>query len=145
MRSLKSAFHGHPCLGLRVQVVHGLGEANRLEWVTTGRLSHEFLLFGIRGQIRSSHATTSASLVVKLARTRHSQANHSRFRELIEQVSPGPYLELYGREELPNTGLDGLRQSSRAETILMHQVTVSTERRVSGRGPLIEKSHHAVH
>ena len=24
-------------------------------------------------------------------------------RELIEQVSPGPYLELYGREEHPNT------------------------------------------
>jgi N6-adenosine-specific RNA methylase IME4 len=23
---------------------------------------------------------------------------------MIEQVSPGPYLELYGREEQPNTG-----------------------------------------
>lgn len=26
------------------------------------------------------------------------------FRELIEQVSPGPYLELCGREEQPNSG-----------------------------------------
>jgi N6-adenosine-specific RNA methylase IME4 len=26
------------------------------------------------------------------------------FRELIDRVSPGAYLELYGREEQPNTG-----------------------------------------
>ena len=40
---------------------------------------------------------------VVASRTVHSRKPF-RFRELIEQVSPGPYLELYGREEQPNTG-----------------------------------------
>ena len=35
-------------------------------------------------------------------RTVHSRKPY-RVRELIEQVSPGPYLELYGREEIPHS------------------------------------------
>jgi N6-adenosine-specific RNA methylase IME4 len=35
-------------------------------------------------------------------RTVHSRKPFA-FRELIERVSPGPYLELYGREEQPRT------------------------------------------
>lgn len=65
------------------------------------RVSHEFLLFGIRGRL--PFARNDIRSWVLAPRTRHSRKPF-RFRELIEQVSPGPYLELYGREEQPNTG-----------------------------------------
>lgn len=65
------------------------------------RVSHEFLLFGIRGRLR--FARNDARSWVVAPRTRHSRKPFC-FRELIEEVSPGPYLELYGREEQPNTG-----------------------------------------
>ena len=65
------------------------------------RVSHEFLLFGVRGRLRFGRNDVPSWLVAP--RTRHSRKPFC-FRELIEQVSPGPYLELYGREEQPNTG-----------------------------------------
>lgn len=64
------------------------------------RLSHEFLLFGIRGKLK--FARNDVCSWRQAPRTRHSKKPFC-FRELIEQVSPGPYLELYGREEQPNT------------------------------------------
>lgn len=65
------------------------------------RVSHEFLLLGVRGNLPfQSHTIQSWQLA---RRTVHSRKPFL-FRGLIEQVSPGPYLELYGREELPNTG-----------------------------------------
>ena len=64
------------------------------------RVSHEFLLFGIRGRLR--FARNDARSWVIAPRTRHSRKPFC-FRELVEEVSPGPYLELYGREEQPNT------------------------------------------
>lgn len=65
------------------------------------RVSHEFLLFGIRGRLRFARNDVRSWLVAP--RTRHSRKPFC-FRALIEQVSPGPYLELYGREEQPNSG-----------------------------------------
>jgi N6-adenosine-specific RNA methylase IME4 len=65
------------------------------------RVSHEFLVLGVRGQLRFRRNDVSSWIVVP--RTTHSRKPF-RFRELIEQVSPGPYLELYGREEQPNSG-----------------------------------------
>ncbi len=64
------------------------------------RLSHEFLLFGIRGKLK--FARNDVRSWRQAPRTRHSKKPFC-FRELIEQVSPGPYLELYGRVEQPNT------------------------------------------
>lgn len=64
------------------------------------RVSHEFLLLGVRGRLRFGRNDVASWVVAP--RTRHSRKPF-RFRELIEQVSPGPYLELYGREEQPNT------------------------------------------
>lgn len=65
------------------------------------RVSHEFLLLGVRGRL-PFHVRTICSW--QLAR----RIAHSRkpylFRGLIEQVSPGPYLELYGRQEQPDGG-----------------------------------------
>ncbi|MEZ6127097.1 MAG: MT-A70 family methyltransferase [Planctomycetaceae bacterium] len=64
------------------------------------RVSHEYLLFGIRGDLpfRSNKVRSWQSA----RRTAHSRKPFL-FRGLIEQVSPGPYLELYGREEQPNS------------------------------------------
>ncbi|MBI3861094.1 MAG: hypothetical protein HY290_04280 [Planctomycetia bacterium] len=65
------------------------------------RVSHEFLLLGVRGSLpfrdRSQRSWISAP------RMEHSR-KPGRVRLLIEQVSPGPYLELYGRAEIPDSG-----------------------------------------
>ena len=64
------------------------------------RVSHEYCLFGSQGRL--SFRRNDILSWVLARRTVHSRKPF-RFRELIEQVSPGPYLELYGREEQPNT------------------------------------------
>ena len=64
------------------------------------RVSHEFLLFDVRGSM--TFGRNDLPSWVLAPRTVHSRKPF-RFRELVEQVSPGPYLELYGREEQPNT------------------------------------------
>ena len=59
------------------------------------RVSHEFLLLGVKGGlVFDDHAQMSW---VEADRTRHSRKPRV-VRERIEKVSPGPYLELYGRE-----------------------------------------------
>jgi N6-adenosine-specific RNA methylase IME4 len=65
------------------------------------RVSHEFLLLGVRGNLRFQDHTCRSWQLAR--RTIHSRKPFV-FRELIERVSPGPYLELYGREEQPNCG-----------------------------------------
>jgi N6-adenosine-specific RNA methylase IME4 len=59
------------------------------------RVSHEFLLLGVRGGLLFRDRTCRSWLLAR--RTLHSRKPFA-FRELIERVSPGPYLELYGRE-----------------------------------------------
>ncbi len=65
------------------------------------RVSHEFLLLGVRGNLPFQARTIRSWQLAR--RTVHSRKPFL-FRSLIEQVSPGPYLELYGREEQPHTG-----------------------------------------
>lgn len=65
------------------------------------RVSHEFLLLGVRGNLPFRDHTCKSWLMAR--RTLHSRKPFA-VRELIERVSPGPYLELFGREEQPNTG-----------------------------------------
>jgi N6-adenosine-specific RNA methylase IME4 len=65
------------------------------------RVSHEYLLLGVRGNLPFRDRTCRSWLSAR--RTAHSRKPFA-FRKMIEQVSPGPYLELYGREEQPNTG-----------------------------------------
>jgi N6-adenosine-specific RNA methylase IME4 len=62
------------------------------------RVSHEFLLLGIRGDAKrfNSHSLKSWG---EFDRTRHS-SKPSAVRELIESASSGPYLELFGRSEV---------------------------------------------
>lgn len=64
------------------------------------RVSHEFLLLGTRGNLPFQDNTCRSWQMAR--RTTHSRKPFA-FRRLIEQVSPGPYLELYGREEQPRS------------------------------------------
>ncbi|MEM7316937.1 MAG: MT-A70 family methyltransferase, partial [Planctomycetota bacterium] len=59
------------------------------------RVSHEFLLLGVRGRLPFRRKDIRSWQLA--ARERHSRKPF-KFRELVEQVSPGPYLELFGRE-----------------------------------------------
>lgn len=65
------------------------------------RVSHEFLLLGVRGNLAFHEKTIRSWQLAR--RTVHSRKPFL-FRGLIERVSPGPYLELYGREEQPANG-----------------------------------------
>lgn len=61
------------------------------------RVSHEFMLLGVKGKLCfQNHSQRSW---VECPRTAHSR-KPARVRELIETVSPGPYLEMYGRDNL---------------------------------------------
>ena len=63
------------------------------------RLSHEFLLLGVKGSIRFlDHSLKSW---VEADRTKHSKKPEV-VREFIEKASPGPYLELFGRSTCEN-------------------------------------------
>lgn len=77
-----------------VWVKDGIGTGNY--W----RVSHEFLLLGVRGSLVFRDQTLGSW--VQAPRSAHSR-KPGNIRTLVERVSPGPYLELYGREELPNS------------------------------------------
>ena len=62
------------------------------------RVSHEFLLLGVRGSLTFRDRTIPSWL--QSPRTVHSR-KPGAVRMLIERVSPGPYIELFGRQELP--------------------------------------------
>ncbi len=62
------------------------------------RVSHEFLLLGVRGKLRFSDRSVKSWL--ELSRLRHSE-KPAEFRKLLERVCDGPYLELFGRQQVP--------------------------------------------
>jgi N6-adenosine-specific RNA methylase IME4 len=59
------------------------------------RITHEFLLLGIRGGLRFSDHSLLSYLYTK--RARHSE-KPTEVRSFIERASPEPYLELFGRD-----------------------------------------------
>ncbi len=61
------------------------------------RVSHELLLFGVRGSLPFRDCSVRSWLQCR--RTIHSQKPEA-IRMLVERVSPGPYLELFGRAEV---------------------------------------------
>lgn len=62
------------------------------------RVSHEFLMLGVRGNRTFRDRTVPSWLLAE--RSVHSRKPRE-FRELVERVSEGPYLELFGREAFP--------------------------------------------
>lgn len=63
------------------------------------RLSHEFLLFGLRG--KSPFRSHNEKSWGQFDRNQHS-AKPEEIRHKIEKISPGPYLELFGRRPVIN-------------------------------------------
>ena len=93
---------------LTVMRAWGFGYKSCLVWVKDKmgmgnywRLSHELLLLGVRGNLR--FADRAVRSWVKHRRTVHSRKPEG-IRLLIERVSPGPYLELFGRAEVHEPG-----------------------------------------
>lgn len=63
------------------------------------RVSHEIMLLGIRGNAKRFNDKSLKSWV-EASRTKHS-AKPECVRIMIEKASHGPYLELFGRKEVP--------------------------------------------
>lgn len=61
------------------------------------RVSHEFMLLGVRGQAPFEDKGLRSWFEAK--RTKHSRKPW-QVREMIQKASPGPYLEMYGREPI---------------------------------------------
>jgi len=59
----------------------------------------ELLLFGIRGSIRTLQPGRRQVNVISSRKEEHSRKPQESFR-IIEQCSPGPYLELFARERV---------------------------------------------
>lgn len=64
------------------------------------RVSHEFLLFGLRGA--TPFLSRDEMSWAALNRSEHS-AKPDAVRHKVEKVSPGPYLEMYGRQYTPGS------------------------------------------
>lgn len=64
------------------------------------RVSHEFLLLGVRGNLTFGDRRLPSWVFSSRATYSRKPA---RVRALIERASPGPYLELFGREDLPGS------------------------------------------
>lgn len=62
------------------------------------RVSHEFMLLGIRGSAKSFAEKNHMSWK-SFKRTKHS-AKPDEVRSVVEKVSPGPFLELFGRKPI---------------------------------------------
>lgn len=79
------------------------------------RVSHEYLLLGVRGSL--TFADRSLRSWVQAKRTIHSR-KPATVRSLIERASPGPYLELFGREHFPNSDWTVFGNQIRRENLL---------------------------
>ena len=63
------------------------------------RVSHEILLLGVRGDAKRFAEHRHKSWL-EIPRGKHS-AKPEELRQIIERVSPGPFLELFGRNQVP--------------------------------------------
>jgi N6-adenosine-specific RNA methylase IME4 len=74
------------------------------------RNCHELCLLGVRGGLTAQHKHLPS--VVCAPRGAHSE-KPERVRDLVEQLSPGPYLELFGRAAVPGWTVFGNQQLPR--------------------------------
>lgn len=79
------------------------------------RVSHEFLMIAVKGDCKSFKKKNVMSWF-EHPRTKHS-AKPDYWRRVIEENSPGPRLELFGREQIPGWTIYGNQ--------------ISTQRRIS--------------
>jgi N6-adenosine-specific RNA methylase IME4 len=77
------------------------------------RGQHELMIFGVRGKFhRNKIPDRNCSTVIQAKRRAHSQKPDQQY-DLIEQISAGPYLELFARTNRPgwNTWGDEIESS----------------------------------
>lgn len=60
----------------------------------------EILLFGVRGSMRTLHPARSQVNMIETRKREHSRKPDEQYL-LIEECSPGPYLEMFARHPLP--------------------------------------------
>lgn len=77
------------------------------------RMSHELMLLGIRGNAKSFARHDLRSWEI-YERGEHS-AKPAAIRDTIEDVSPGPYLELFGRERIEGWTIFGNQVSTHVQ------------------------------
>jgi N6-adenosine-specific RNA methylase IME4 len=65
------------------------------------RNTTEIVLFGIRGKLRTLKPGRSQVNIIKSRKREHSRKPDELYK-LIEQCSPGPFLELFARGQRPN-------------------------------------------
>jgi N6-adenosine-specific RNA methylase IME4 len=88
--------------GLKLMEALGFRYITNLVWVKNSfglgqyfRGQHELCLFGVKGRLLGNSRNTST--VIHSDKTRHSEKPVSIY-DLIECVSPPPYLEMFARE-----------------------------------------------
>ena len=62
-------------------------------------ISTEFVLFARRGSL--AHKEHHSGTCFTWKRGRHSEKPEAFYRDVVEKVSPGPYVELFGRNPRP--------------------------------------------
>ena len=75
----------------------------------------EHLLFAVRGQTMLPRPENRGTTLVTARRRRHSQKPQEAYTQ-IEQVSPGPYLEMFARNERSGWGVWGTLTAGSSET-----------------------------
>lgn len=70
------------------------------------RNTTEIILFGVRGSLRTLQPGRSQVNIIRTRKREHSRKPDELY-DIIEQCSPGPYLELFARGALPNWDVFG--------------------------------------
>ena len=106
--------------GLAVMKAWGFRYVTNVVWVKDRaglgqyvRGKHELLLFGVAGEARVPPPARRPPSVLEVQRGRHSQ-KPAEAVELLERVSPGPRLELFGRGPRPGWLVLGNQASGEA-------------------------------
>jgi N6-adenosine-specific RNA methylase IME4 len=103
--------NGHLPDGLRVMDAWGFRYKTNIAWAKDRfglgqyfRGQHELCLFGVRGNIpyrtRRDGKRAQGRTLITAPRGEHSE-KPEELRNMIELVSPGPYLELFARQKYP--------------------------------------------
>lgn len=90
----------------------------------------ELLLFGVRGSLRTLPPGRRQVNIIRTRKEEHSRKPEEAYR-IIEQCSPGPYLELFARERVPNWTQWGNEVDTYLETRTAQR---SYTRKASGNG-----------
>jgi N6-adenosine-specific RNA methylase IME4 len=81
------------------------------------RNNTEHVLFGVRGKLRTLRRDTPTAFLAP--RGRHS-AKPAAFYDLVERMSPGPYLELFARAARPGWTVIGNEIDGRGIDVALH-------------------------